>query len=286
MVKILLSPCLFIKNNEITNLGELINVLNFANEYLDVSWDMCDSSLLSENKWFSFPKYKTTIYNQFTSIVIPLLRKLNKNNVPVKASITNKSYNINCNSYIITDLEEFNSIINYVSLARDTLLMFVGMINNECDNDFNIIIDNNPHLIPIVKNPWIDESGNFNFFISEKIKNYDDPFPCKDVCKEIGSIKISKGNRALYEKYGDIIAKRNGYSKLSYSANQYKDAPYYKRNDNKYIICLDMLHGTFEVFKKQQGSRYENYQGEYDFCGNYIKAKKSDPNTHKCYKYY
>ena len=93
---------------------------------------------------------------------------------------------------------------------------------------------------------------------------YNNIFPYKELCFKIGSTTLEIGNKSLFKQYAKIIAERNGYHKLRYSSRQYKNVPYYIRDDEEYIICVDTLHGLFEVFQKS-GSTYENYKGEYDF---------------------
>ena len=86
MVNSLLSPCLYLENNELKNLGELIEVLDFISRFLDVNIDLSNLSILCEDNWYSFPKYKPTIYNQFATCVVPLFKKL-KNRVIINQAI-------------------------------------------------------------------------------------------------------------------------------------------------------------------------------------------------------
>ena len=114
---------------------------------------------------------------------------------------------------------------------------------------------------------------------------YNNIFPYKELCFKIGSTTLEIGYKSLFKQYAKIIAERNGYHKLPYSSRQYKNVPYYIRDDEEYIICVDTLHGLFEVFQKS-GSTYENYKGEYDFSCNKVSGKTSSSETHICYKYY
>lgn len=165
-------------------------------------------------------------------------------------------------------------------------ILFLGESNyNFTPQYIKIVILLNNFNIPVVKNVWLDESGNFNNFIKESVKNYKEVFPCKTLCTQIGNKKIKIGDKSLFKKYAKIIAERNGYHKLPYSSRQYKKVPYYMRNDEEYIICVDTLHGFFEVFKKL-GNTYEDYKGEYDFSCNKVSGKTSSSKTHICYKYY
>lgn len=285
MVNSILSPCLYLKDNELKNLGELIEVLEFISDFLNVDINLSELSILHESNWYSLPKYKPIVYNQFTTFVVPLLKKLiNKTNI-LPVTDENVKYSISDNQYLITDCEEFNCILNCISQTTKSHLLFVGNINKNIKDVFDFIINGVSFNIPVVKSVWLDESGHFDNLIKEDVKDYDNVFPCKELCCKIGNTVLEIGNKALFKKYAKIIAERNGYHKLPYSSRQYKNVPYYMRNDEEYIICVDTLHGLFEVFQKT-GSTYESYKGEYDFSCNEVSGKTSSSETHICYKSY
>lgn len=225
----------------------------------------------------------------FSQHILPKLCELSENGTEYSIEdIISLDEIVLSDNFCITNKSEFELMSSYIYYKNQNCIIFLGNPNYNFENsylDFNFTLKGNDFKIPVIKNPWFDETGNFDSFVLEKIKKHDEPFPCKAICEKIGKLEIKQSDRASYEKYGNIVAKRNGYYRVPYTTRQYKDVPYYKRNDSEYIICLDMLHGTFEVFKRQ-GSKYEDYKGEYDFCGNHIENKKSDPNTHKCYRYY
>lgn len=284
MVNSLLSPCLYLENNELKNLGELIEVLDFISRFLDVNIDLSNLSILCEGNWYSFPKYKPTIYNQFATCVVPLFKKL-KNRVIINQDINkNIKYHDLDRHYTITDLDEFNCVVSCIQSTKNYLL-FVGNINKDIGDTFTISINSVSLDIPTVKDVWLDESGNFDNLIRKSAKNYNDIFPCRELCSKIGHTVQEIGNKSLFKKYAKIIAERNGYHRLPYSSRQYKNVPYYIRNDDEYIICLDTLHGLFEVFKRS-GNTYENYKGEYDFSCSKVSGKTSSVKTHICYKNY
>ncbi len=285
MVNSILSPCLYLKDNELKNLGELIEVLDFIANFLDIDFSLSDSSILYEDNWYSFPKYKPTVYNQFTTFVVPLLKKLDKKVNMIHVTDKNVNYFISDKQYLITDCEEFNCVLNCICQTTINHLLFVGSINKNINDILDITVNGITFNIPVVKNVWFDESGHFDNLIKEEVKNYNNVFPCKEVCYKIGNTILEVGNKSLFKKYAKIIAERNGYHKLPYSSRQYKNVPYYIRNDEEYIICVDTLHGFFEVFKKS-GTTYEDYKGEYDFSCNKVSGKTSSSETHICYKYY
>lgn len=283
MVNGILSPCLYISNGEITNLGQLIEVLDFISSYLDIRLDSIDSSILSEENWYAFPKYKPTIYNQFTILVVPLLKKLVNRSNKIHLDKSNIEYNIFNNEFVITDYDEFNIIAQYISITKEEMLLFVGHKNENIEKLLEISINDKSYKIPIIKNVWYDDTGNYNNHIKKDVKNYNSVFPCQILCSKIGKEILETGNKSLYKKYAKIIAERNCYIKLQYDSRQYKNVPYYIRNDKEYILCVDTLHGTFEVFKKT-GSTYDDYRGEYDFSCNKIIGKTSSSENHICYK--
>lgn len=287
MVNAILSPCLYLKNNELTNIGELIEVLEFIDDYLATNFILSNSSILYEDNWYSLPKYKHTVYNQFTTLVVPLLRKLIKreNSNIIHATEKYMTYSVSDPQYFITDSEEFNCILNCIYQSNQENLLFVGSINKDINDILVFLLNGRTVNISVVKNVWLDESGHFDNLIKEDIKDYTNVFPCKELCCKIGSTILEIGNKALFKKYAKIIAERNGYHKLPYSSRQYKNVPYYMRNDGEYIICVDTLHGLFEVFQKT-GSTYESYKGEYDFSCNEVSGKTSSSETHICYKSY
>lgn len=186
---------------------------------------------------------------------------------------------------LFTDCEEFNCILNCIYQSNQENLLFVGSINKDINDILVFLLNGRTVNISVVKNVWLDESGHFDNLIKEDIKDYTNVFPCKELCCKIGSTILEIGNKALFKKYAKIIAERNGYHKLPYSSRQYKNVPYYMRNDGEYIICVDTLHGLFEVFQKT-GSTYESYKGEYDFSCNEVSGKTSSSETHICYKSY
>lgn len=286
MVTILLSPCLYIKNNEIQNLVQLFDVLNFSNDFLDAKLGLSDECVLAEKNWYCFPQYKPSIYNYFSALIVPLLQNMLCNYISNEQSDNSVPYEIVDKQYTVTDLTEFTNLAQYIAYIKksENYIFFVGDANRNINDSFKIIIGDLEVTVPVIKELLYDETGNYNQYIKEDIKNYDEPFPCKKLCPDIKKMILETGNKSLFKKYGKIIAERNGFSKLPYSPRQYKNVPYYIRNDKEYVVCIDTLHGTFEVFKSTSDNKYGNYIGEFDFSCNKIEEKSSSPQTHKCYK--
>lgn len=286
MVTILLSPCLYIKNNEIQNLVQLFDVLNFSNDFLDAKLGLSDECVLAEKNWYCFPQYKPSIYNYFSALIVPLLQNMLCNYISNEQSDNSVPYEIVDKQYTVTDLTEFTNLTQYIAYIKksENYIFFVGDANRNINDSFKIIIGDLEVTVPVIKELLYDETGNYNQYIKEDIKNYDEPFPCKKLCPDIKKMILETGNKSLFKKYGKIIAERNGFLKLSYSPRQYKNVPYYIRNDKEYVVCIDTLHGTFEVFKSTSDNKYGNYIGEFDFSCNKIEEKSSSPQTHKCYK--
>ena len=185
MVTSILSPCLYLKDNELKNLGELIEVLEFITNYLNIDFELSDSSILHENNWYSLPKYKQTVYNQFTTFVVPLLKKINNRTNIIHVIDKNVEYYISDKQYLITDCEEFNCILNCICQTTKKHLLFVGSINKNIDDVLGITVNGISSNIPVVKNVWFDESGHFDSLIKEDIKDYSNIFPCKELCCKI-----------------------------------------------------------------------------------------------------
>lgn len=114
MVNAILSPCLYLKHSELTNLGELIEVLEFITDYLEIGFNLSNSSVLHESNWYSVPKYKPTVYNQFTTFVVPLLKKLYSRTEIVATIEEELKYCIPDDQYLITDYEEFKFMLDSV----------------------------------------------------------------------------------------------------------------------------------------------------------------------------
>jgi len=141
-------------------------------------------------------------------------------------------------------------------------------------------IENYEYLIPIIKNPWTEKSTIFNNCIKANGQNSSLVFPNKELCSQLDKLMkieakaisgVLKGTH--YKKYAEVIAYRNNYRIFPVSNPFEPNTDYYIRNDNKYILSVDLIHGHFEVF---HGSN-ELWFAEYDFAGNELYT----PNTQK-----
>ena len=286
MARAIISPCLYMYGGDIINFFELETVLSFIEQYLDIGIDNIDGSILGENNWYKIPPFNLNLYNSFTTVIVPLLTKLRRRGNDVAIDTSDIEYSIDA-KYAVSNETEVQCIVKYITqtINQDNVIMFVGNINRNIGDYLNFTINDSKIKIPVITDVWLDESGNFNSYLLEKDKPSNKIFPHKDVCSKLAEYVYAAKDASLYSKYGDIIAQRNGYYKLPYSTNQYKNVPYYRSKDKTYTICIDLLHGTYEVFKKS-GHTYEDYQGEYGFDGNHIENKLSTPENHKCYRKY
>ena len=134
-----------------------------------------------------------------------------------------------------------------------------------------LYINDIPYKIPVICDPFLDETGNFNKYI-KNIVNNTELFKYKDICtKLVNKMKeqISQGQRNgnLYKKYGEIIALRNKFS-IYYPKNPYNtNTTYFLSDDRKNIISIDLKHGHFEVF---DNTNQQLWVAKYDIYGNEI----------------
>lgn len=288
--QIIFSPCLLYENENFFDWQNLYDTLKFIYDFLDCKLVTYKGSFFHIESWYTKPKCDVNMMNYFSQHILPYLQKLSEdgeifslteNLIPLNEVLIDSDFKV-------TNKEEFELILSYLYFYNINCLMFVGLPNYNylntklCINYINA--NENRHLL-LIKNPWLDETGYFNSIIKKEVINFNNIFPCKELCTKIGLNKLETGNISQYKKYGEIIALRNKYYKLPYSDRQYKNVPYYMRYDGKYIICLDTLHCTYEVFKRT-GSKYEDYQGEYNFSCEKIISKSSPSESHICYKYY
>jgi|MucameStandDraft_1065616.scaffolds.fasta_scaffold03080_3 hypothetical protein len=289
-MRVIFSPSLYCTDCALYNLHLLDDTLNFIVEYLDAQLDIYDEAFYSGNNLFQPP---VTYYNEYAQYcgIFTKLCKLMQQGDNVVLEHTNTAFTIENRNFQMINKFELQKIIDYIHwlLSKNLIsevIMFSDVMPEDCtNNSIEISVNGNQICIPIVADPWLDETGNFDNFIKENIKDYNSIFPCNELCCKIGNITMEIGNKALYNKYATIVANRNGYNKIPYSSRQYKNVPYFMRNDGEYIICVDTLHGLFEVFQKT-GSTYEKYLGEYDFSCKKVSAKTSSSETHKCYNDY
>lgn len=286
MAKIIISPCLFLKDRQLKNLGDLENTLNFINRFLDVEWDMISLSLLDEDNWINLPTNKPQLYNYFFDSITNLLKDINKKKIKYLVPDNNVSLTID-ESYQILDNDELLYIAKYVRDTNEKIIMFVGLDNYTVPDILNINIDNVMYNLPIVKNPWLDKSGNFDKYIIPQ--HCDRYFTNGILCTQLDEEMKNKANKSsenqtLYKDYGRIIAYRNGFIDYDVKDPYDENTDYYK--NKKCSISVDILHGHFEVF--QRGGK-ELWIHQYNFSGQEIpysheKTIKEMQNTHRIHK--
>lgn len=291
-MKLILSPCIICASNGIYSLSNLFDVLTFITNYLNVEFDTYNGSYYNENSWYSPPAYMQTTYLYFTTQILPLLQSLLITGETIALNEENIEYESIDSEFKITDEEQFHLLIKYVSTlnANEPIVMFVGEDNYEYNvNYVQFRLKQHDALlnIPIVKDPYIDESGNFNQSIRENIstnKIFMNDVLCKKFPEIVKKVTLGMGSGDkpnIYKKYGEIVAKRNNFIDFKVK-NPYKNTNYYIRKDNKYIISVDLTHGTFEVFIN--GKKKPDFINEYDLSGTPLKTKNSNPETHKVYR--
>lgn len=287
MQRIIFSPCLLYSNEDFYDWHILFDTLDFIEKYLDCGLDTYEGSFFHCDSWYSNPQCDISMMNYFSQSIFPSLLSLSEKGDQYKLDHIIPLEQVNLDpDFKITHKYEFELLLTYLYTHNRDCMIFVGTENfGYKEIDFNIFFtkDRVNITLPIIKNPWLEESENFNHCIKEEIKDYKEIFPCKPLCERMLQIDIKVGDKSNFKKYAGIVALRNGYYRLPYSSSQYKNVPYYRRNDQEYTICVDTLHGFFETFQKT-GSTYDKYTGEYDFSCNEVSGKTSSSENHICYK--
>lgn len=276
-MKVIFSPCLYCRGNELFDLYLLNDTLNFIVKYLDGSLDDYEDAFYNDNRLFMPPVINNvTEMMQYTAITTNLYKlKLNGENI----NIINheNSYQIDNFDLQVVDNTEFQKIIDYLQYLFlnnqfDDVLLFTDKVNDSYRNkNIKITISDIPHNIPIVGDPMLDESGNFNTYLKD-ITDETEIFKYKSICAQLVSEmnrQISHGQRngSLYKKYGEIIALRNKFSIYTPKKPYDKDTIYFISNDKYDIISIDLKHGHFEVF---DNTNQKLWVAKYDMYGNEI----------------
>ena len=270
-MKILLSPCLYCANEDTFDLTLLDEILNFIVNNLNGVLDEYTNSFYSEKRLYAPPVIEFNKFNTYVNVINNLRRlKINGNIVNVQNS--NLIYNIkNMPEFKIINNDEFQYMVDYIyEVKEQDFLLFLGDRNYGIKESLIQIIINAEELsLPIIKNPWLEKSCNFNKYINKS--SFDSIFINGDLCERLDKEmkQIAKGNsdnRTLYKKYGEYVALRNDFVKYNIS-DPYINTDYYIRKDKKYIISVDLLHGHFEVY---QGTGKQLWIHQYNFSGKEI----------------
>lgn len=270
MKHIIFSPCLLYENEDFFDWYNLQNTLEFISDFLDCGLDTYEGSFFHIDSWFSKPRCDVNMASYFSQYIIPLLTNLaEKGNSYRFDDVLDKNKIIIDPSFVITNEEEFCLLLYYICKINHNPLIFVGEPNYDFDKEFlEIYFDKDIFHVPIIKNPWLEKSENFNKYICQCKKKNSEIFVNKNLCiyldekmKEIA--KENSANSALYKEYGEIVALRNNFSQYNIH-DKYINTDYYKSEDEKYIISTDLLHGHFEIF---QGTGKQLWINQYNFSG-------------------
>lgn len=288
MTHFVLSPCLLKNedgefNKSIDALNNYYKILCFANEWLTLKLLIHENSLFNNLFGYMPPLEEQTLASFFQANIMPQWKTLIESSDIIFQFNDNDKIGIIDNKYKCVDETECNLIYLCLEYTKDTdVLMFVGEINSN-ESKVSIASANHNHFLHIVSNPFMEETDIFDNYLNCAESCEDMLFPCIDICREFVCLAYEKKERSSYVRYGDIIARRNGFKKLPYNANHYKEkVPSYRSCNGKFYISLDELHGTFEVFDATK--RNAPYIGEYSFNGEHVKNKTSTAETHKFFK--
>lgn len=296
-MKVIFSPCLYCTDNKIYDLFLLNDTLKFIVDYLDASLDDYEEAFYNDNRLYMPPIMETTAYLQYMSI-IENIYKLKTNGTEIILNLHNTNYVLQNPEFQISNSKEFQILIDYLyqlynENCDEDIIMFFGETNDKYTDFFlNILINNINFSIPVVGNPFLDKTGNFDKYIKEIIDDFDEPFKYKQICCQLAdemNQKVLTGQRngSLYKKYGEIIALRNKFSIYHPQEPYDEDTIYFISYDKYHIISIDLKHGHYEVFdntnKKLWIAKYDIYGKEIDRPTD-PKKLKSIRNNHKVEK--
>ena len=275
-MKVIFSPCLYCTGNELYNLYLLSDTLNFIVSYLDAGLDEYDEAFYNDNRLYMPPIMETTSYLQYMYITQNIY-KLKANGENVTLNSHNNNYTLLNKNFYIPNNKEFQIIIDYLhQLNADNntanVLLFYGALNDAyADSLLKLLINEIPFNIPVVGNPLLDETGNFNTYIIDVIDNTE-LFNYKSICTQLADkmkeqISTGQRNGNLYKKYGEIIALRNKFSIYRPTKPYDTDTIYFISNNQQNIISIDLKHGHFEVF---DNTDQQLWVAKYDIYGNEI----------------
>lgn len=283
-MKVIFSPALYCRSNELFDLYLLNDTLDFIVKYLDGSLDDYEDAFYNNNRLFLPPVMNNvTEMMQYTAIITNLY-KLKQNGKNINIVRHDNSYKIYDSDFQVVNDTEFQKIIDYLQYLfsnnqSNDILMFTDKVNDSYHNkSLKIEINNIPYNIPIVGDPMLDESGNFNSYINLKTSDEYKIFKCRGMCTKLVE-KMEKnhssgGNSSLFKRYGKIIALRNLFDFYSPNNPFEKNTHYFISHDKQYIISIDLKHGHFEIFDNTNGKQWI---AKYKFSGEVI----SEPTDYK-----
>lgn len=291
MKKIALSPCLICKNETLYNWTKLYDVLSFVSLYLDCSLDTYEGSFYHENNWLQPPACEMQIFSYVASNILPLLIELSQKGKSYKIDeelLTD--YTTIPSDFVVTNHSEFKLLQSYLLNINSDCILFLGESNLNFSEDCLTIKSEGKEkvIIPVIKETYTDKTGHFDNCLFPQNSNeiFTNAVVCKDLDKEMKIKAKGVTNSTLFKKYAKCIALRNKFNPYIFP-DPYIDTDYYIRDDKKYIISTDLLHGTFEVF---YGSGEQLWFAEYSFSGEELYAPKTNKElnkmrqTHKVHK--
>lgn len=287
--KLMLSPCLLVIENsaddytQMQHFSNLSVVIDFITKYLQDSaeFDYYENAPY-ENYQISPPDYgKGSVLNGLACTLFQKVQKMLSGNfvdlkIDESASLIS-NYALPAHPYTQTYLR----YASYVLTRGFKGLIFLGMDNYD--------------LVPSVRfiNGNIDAIGNLETDIYSSLNSLlpfdDDPiFPRSHVCKNANHVVRNKSKgltsqekRALYIKYGTIVAERNLYkydSRLSLlnTKRQRNERKVFTQESGNYYLSIDFESGGFELFDK-----HLVHLGQYNFSCQ--KVKDNSPSDHKLF---
>lgn len=300
-MKAILSPCLFFdyensnKEQKQENTDYLHDTLQFIYDYLDIDLDEYVNSPYDDQKWYipNF-EYEKLDYDLLTAKIYPLIVKLlyrHQHQIDV-SHYENEQLSENNFINLDADTTDFLKYLNYLRTNDLHGIIFVGLSEKSKEIDIidtkkhenHIVCDNN-FTLSVIRDLYLTASDKFDSIITNfDEKNY---FPCHDLCNKFEEairnyeIKESLSHDdkiALYKKYFEVIAKRNGYVH-SESLSRIHNRKYYVNTDNTVAISCDTLHGGIEVFT---GNQFKHHEGQFTFSCNKDKTEtKKNKGTHR-----
>lgn len=287
MQKIMLSPCLICENENIYDWVSLKDILLFIRDFLDCGLDSIEGSIYHMDSWYAPPAFEINIFNYFTTYIFPILSDLLRkgDDYHLEGSVKSTCSDIQNSDYVITNSNEVKLLVYYTQHINSDYVLFVGKPNYQLKGkNIEISSEKQVLLVPVVKNPYLEENDSFNSFIKKDLTESTQIFMNKELCVKLDE-KMKAEAKGLYglkgshyKKYGEIIALRNNYVEYNPKNPYNKDTKYFIRNDGKYIISIDLLHGHFEVF---HGGGEQLWFAAYNFSGEeiYVPSSKKELET-------
>ena len=287
MTYFLLSPCILKDSNgefveSMDNLQHYAKLLGFAIKWLDLKLLIHEKSFYNHLWEYSPPLSDLTLSSYFAANITSKFQSLVADGQVIYDEEEASSFE--SKQYICVDQQECDLIACCLGkVPEGEALMFVGLKNSDVTNPTGIKFNSKEHTINLIYDPYKTESTILDSSLKIFASTKSCIFPYAEICDCFIQKAENEKSKSAYQLYGDIIAKRNGFSKMPYDAKRYKqDAPCYISRNGNFFISLDDLHGTFEVFDAT--TKKASFIGEYKFDGHLITSKFSDPNTHKFFK--